>query len=262
MSKLLLNILLFLALASCATNPLGRSQLSLLPNDKLSDMGSQAFSQMKQETPIETNARTNTYVNCVVTALLRAFQSDGTHWEVVVFRSDDVNAFALPGGKIGVYTGLLPVANTQHQLAAVLGHEISHVLLGHGGERMSQDTLTNIGVSVIGAVLDSNTQQGQLAMAALGLGAQVGLLLPYSRLQETEADRLGLEVMARAGFNPRESITLWQNMERASGGGTSEFLSTHPAHQTRINALNAQMNYAMQLSQQSQAGGWRPNCHL
>lgn len=260
MYKLLLNIFLFLGLVSCATNPLGRSQLSLLPADQLSSMGVQAFSQMKQETPIETNSRINTYVNCVVTSLLRAFQTDRTQWEVVVFRSDEVNAFALPGGKIGVYMGLLSVANTQHQLAAVLGHEISHVLLGHGGERMSQDTLANIGTSVVGAVLDSNTQQGQLAMAALGLGAQVGVLLPFSRLQETEADKLGLEVMARAGFNPQESITLWQNMERASGSSNSEFLSTHPAHQTRINALKAQMNNAVRLSQQSQAGGWRPNC--
>jgi predicted Zn-dependent protease len=262
MSKFLLNILLFLTLASCVTNPLGRSQLSLLPGDQLTQMGLQAFSEIKQETPIETNQAINTYVNCVVKSLLRAFQHDGTPWEVVVFRSDEVNAFALPGGKIGVYTGLLSVANSQHQLAAVLGHEISHVLLSHGGERMSQDTLANVGMVVVGTVLDTNTQSGKLTMAALGLGAQVGVLLPYGRLQETESDRLGLEIMARAGFDPRESVTLWQNMAKASGSSKLEFLSTHPAHQTRIDALRAQMNYALKLSRQSQAGGWQPNCHL
>lgn len=260
MYKIFLNIFILL-LASCATNPLGRSQLSLLPQDKLSTMGVEAFTQMKQETPIETNRQVNSYVNCVVNALLRAFKTDGTQWEVVVFRSDEVNAFALPGGKIGVYTGLLPIANTQHQLAAVLGHEISHVLLGHGGERMSQESLAQVGLAVADSVL-GNTQQGKSAMAVLGLGAQVGLLLPYSRLHETEADRLGLEVMARAGFDPRESVTLWENMARASGGNQTEFLSTHPTHQTRINALKTQMNRAVQLSQQSRSGGWRPNCQL
>ncbi len=264
MSKLLLSILLFLALSSCVTNQLGRSQLSLLPGDKLAKMGLQAFSQIKQDTPIATNRQVNTYVNCVVKSLLRAFQSNNTSWEVVVFRSDEVNAFALPGGKIGVYEGLLPVANSQHQLAAVLGHEISHVLLNHGGEKVSQSTVADLGIAIAGSAfkLDTNTQQGKMAMAALGLGAQVGVLLPYGRLQETEADRLGLEIMARAGFDPRESVTLWQNMEKASGGGKLEFLSTHPAHQTRIDALHQQMNYALQLSRQSQAGGWRPNCHL
>ncbi len=260
MYRLFFSLLIFI-FAGCATNPLGRSQLSLLPKDQLSTMGADAFTQMKQETPIETNRRVNNYVNCVVKSLLRAFKTDGAQWEVVVFRSDEMNAFALPGGKIGVYTGLLPVANTQHQLAAVLGHEISHVLLEHGGERMSQESLTQVGLAVADSVLGS-TQQGKSAMAVLGLGTQVGILLPYSRLQETEADRLGLEVMARAGFDPRESVTLWQNMERASGGNQTEFLSTHPAHQTRIDALRAQMNQALQLSQQSQAGGWRPNCQL
>lgn len=260
MYRLFFNLLV-LILASCAANPLGRSQLSLLPKDQLSTMGAEAFVQLKQETPIETNRQVNSYVNCVVNALLRAFKTDGTQWEVVVFRSDEVNAFALPGGKIGVYTGLLPVANSQHQLAAVLGHEISHVLLNHGGERMSQESLAQVGLAVADSVL-GNTQQGKSAMKVLGLGAQYGMLLPYSRLHETEADRLGLEVMARAGFDPRESVTLWENMARISDGDQTEFLSTHPAHQTRIHALQAQMNQAMQLSRQSQAGGWRPNCHL
>jgi len=247
---------LLLLIASCATSPLGRRQLSLVSDDELSQMGLQAFDKMKQEQPIETSAAINAYVNCVAAPLVR--EVGGGSWEVVVFRDDEPNAFALPGGKIGVHTGLLKVAVTADQLAAVVGHELAHVLSHHSNERMSQQLAVDQGVSLAQGVfkLDANSTW----MAALGLGAQVGLLLPYSRIQESEADLLGLDLMAKAGFDPRQSINLWQNMDKAGGAATLPFLSTHPTNVNRISELENRMSMALGLYQQAQASGKRPQC--
>ncbi|BCX89903.1 hypothetical protein MIN45_P2277 [Methylomarinovum tepidoasis] len=250
-------VFLCLWLAACATSPMGRSQLVLMPEDQLVQMGLQAFEQIKRKETVETDPALNTYVRCVVDALTRDL---GGQWDVVVFRSDQVNAFALPGGHIGVYTGLLQVAENQHQLAAVIGHEIGHVLARHSNERMSQQFAVQQGLALVQAIANPGSATGQLAMAALGLGAQVGVLLPYSRIQESEADLIGLELMARAGFDPREAVALWRNMDRAGKAAPPEWLSTHPSHETRIREIEAYLPKVMPLYQQARAQGRTPRC--
>lgn len=250
-----------LLLISCVTSPLGRSQLMLMPDSEMDQMGVQAFDNLKKETPIATDSRMTNYVNCITKAIVPASNSSTKNWEVAVFREDTANAFALPGGKVGVYTGMLKVAHNQHQLAAVIGHEIAHVTSHHGNERVSQQFAVQQGMALIQALGNPQTQNGQLLMGLLGVGVQVGILLPYSRVQESEADLVGLSDMAKAGFDPRESVTLWQNMNRASNSGEPlEFLSTHPSHATRIQDLNNSMNKALSLYQQAQATGRRPQC--
>jgi predicted Zn-dependent protease len=179
---------------------------------------------------------------------------------VTVFQDKSANAFALPGGKIGVYTGLLDVAKNQHQLAAVIGHEIAHVQANHSNARLSTSYATQAGLSLVQVLAGAAGPEKQQLMGLLGVGAQVGVLLPYGRSQESEADVLGIEYMARAGFDPRESVALWQNMSRAGGQQPPEFLSTHPAHGTRIEQLNAHMSKALALYKQAQARGRTPDC--
>lgn len=170
-------------------------------------------------------------------------------WEVSVIDSPQVNAFCLPGGKIAVYTGIIPVAQNEHALAAVMGHEIAHALLRHGAERMAQQKLVQIGqVAASMSVGDLDPRQQQMVMAALGAGAQYGLVLPFSRDHESEADYVGLMLAAAACFDPRESIGLWERMGEASGGAAPpEFMSTHPAGATRIQNLSQWMDEAQEL---------------
>jgi predicted Zn-dependent protease len=247
-----------LILAGCATSPTGRSQLMFMPESQMAEMGLQAFTTIKKETPIDRNASTNAYVQCVGQAITREVGRGS--WEIVVFEDKDANAFALPGNKIGVNTGLLKVAQNQDQLATVLGHEVAHVLSHHANERVSQKFAVQEGVNLIGALASPHSATGQSLMGLLGVGAQYGILMPYSRIQESEADRLGLDLMAKAGFNPRESINLWRNMTRAGGSQPPEFLSTHPSHSTRIADLNAHMAVALHLQQQAIQRGKRPAC--
>jgi predicted Zn-dependent protease len=254
-----------LVVAACAVSPTGRKQLTLIPEDQMITMGAQAFEDIQQQEPIEKDPAVFAYVQCVADALtvlpdVREAQSD---WEVTVFASDTVNAFALPGGKIGVYTGLLSVAETPSQLAAVMGHEVAHVLARHGNERVSQQVAVGETMGLIEGWLSSGGGGGagqQAAMALLGVGAKVGILLPFSRAHESEADAMGKTLMARAGFDPRESVTLWQNMGRAGNGGTPEFLSTHPSHDTRIRDLQEGMDAAVALYEESRAAGRVPQC--
>ncbi|WP_328515981.1 M48 family metallopeptidase [Marinobacterium weihaiense] len=221
---------------------------------------------MKAQLTIEQDAQTNRYVQCVADAIVmqvpREYGYAPQDWELVVFKDDAVNAFALPGGKIGVYTGMLKVAGNQHQLASVIGHEVSHVLAQHGNARMSQQMVTQLGMAAATLALadrvDSNTQKA--AVMALGLGAQYGILLPYSRKHESEADTLGQGLMAQAGFDPREAVTLWQTMAQKGGATPPELLSTHPAPSTRIHQLDAQVQRYMPVYQQARVEGRRPDC--
>ncbi|BFT29439.1 M48 family metallopeptidase [Alteromonas sp. D210916BOD_24] len=252
-----------LSLTACATSPTGRKQVLLYSESQLAQMGDQAFAGMKEELTISNKPVQNSYVECVarsITAQVPASVFSG-QWEVVVFDDEQVNAFALPGGKIGVYTGLLNVAKNQHQLAAVIGHEVGHVIAEHGNERMSQSTLINVGTQAVGQVLAANevAQSGPI-MAAIGLGMQVGVQLPFSRTHESEADVIGLDLMAKSGFNPKQSVELWQNMDKANSGKRPiELLSTHPAPQTRIKNLQAHMSSALA---QYKAAPNRPNCTI
>ncbi|OQW95890.1 MAG: peptidase [Beggiatoa sp. IS2] len=264
--KILTTTFLILLFVSCGTSPFGRKQLIFMPASEMDAMGIKAFAEMKQETPIETNAKTNRYVQCVTHAILETFDTGGQEWEVVVFDDESINAFALPGGKVGVYTGLFQAANNQHRLAAVIGHEIAHVRSQHGNERVSQKFAVEGGLALGGILLETlgnvsmNSDKGQLLMAALGGLGQLGIILPYSRTHESEADELGLQYMAQAGFDPRESVALWQKMSQTNEKQSFEFLSTHPANETRIQQLNNAMGGAMQLYQQARASGKNPDC--
>ncbi|QJR80053.1 M48 family metallopeptidase [Alteromonas pelagimontana] len=248
-------------LSACATSPTGRHQVLLYSDDQLAEMGDQAFTSMKDELKVSNKAVQNDYVQCVaraITPLVPATVFSG-QWEVVVFEDEQVNAFALPGGKIGVYTGLLNVAKNQSQLAAVIGHEVGHVIAEHGNERMSQSTIIDMGTQAVGQVLAANeVAQSDPIMAAIGMGVQVGVELPFSRTHESEADLIGLAMMAQAGFDPRQSVELWKNMEAASGGDQPmEILSTHPAPQSRIENLQSNMDAALVDYQKTSN---RPNC--
>jgi predicted Zn-dependent protease len=255
-------VTLFVAVA-CSTSPTGRKQFIAVSDGEMNKMGLQAFGEMKKKTPIDTTFRTNEYVKCIAYAVA-AQATDRTgvqNWEVVVFKDKSANAFALPGGKIGVHTGILPVANSADQLAAVLGHEVGHVIARHGAERVSQGLATQSGLILADILLgQSGNENRGLVMAGLGLGAQFGVLLPFSRKHESEADEIGLMLMAKAGFNPQESVTLWQNMAKAGGGKPPEFMSTHPSNDTRIRHLRSNMAEAMRVYNTAVAAGRNPNC--
>lgn len=249
---------LMLSLIACSQSPTGRSQLTLFSEQQLEQMGAQSFTQYEQELPV-VGGQVGAYVQCVATAITGQLNA-GETWEVKVFKDDSANAFALPGGHIGVNTGLLKVATNQDQLAAVIGHEVAHVLADHANERVSTQAVTQTGLSVLQAVADLNSAGGQQLMGLLGMGAKYGIILPFSRQHESEADTIGLNLMAQAGFDPRASIALWQNMSAGSQGQPPVWLSTHPSHGQRISGLQAHMNEAMALYEQARAAGKSPSC--
>jgi len=248
-----------LLLSACVTSsPTGRHQVLLFNGTEMAQLGVQSFEEMKKTETISTDKKTNAYVQCVSQAITTTLgkQPDFEEWEVVVFDSPQVNAFALPGGKIGVYTGLLAVATNQHQLATVIGHEIAHVQANHSNERLSTNQLTGYGTE-LGKLLIQDSEYQEVGMAALGLGVQYGITMPYGRAQESESDILGLQLMSQAGFDASESVTLWKNMAKASGGAEPmEFLSTHPSNATRINNLQTELPQLAQVTRPS------PNCQL
>jgi metalloendopeptidase OMA1, mitochondrial len=256
-----------LVLSGCETNPYtGRSQLLMTSVSQEMQLGAQAYQQVKNDPKVHQSQdpREIEPVKRVAARIIEAAKrskyaeiAKQFQWEVTVIKDDKtMNAFALPGGKIAVYTGIFPVAKTEAGLAAVLGHEVTHALARHGAERMSQGELTSTALQVIGAAAGAsgmNPTLSQGAMAALGAGAQVGVLLPFSRAHESEADYIGILLAADAGYDPRESVHLWERMERLSGGGgPSEFLSTHPGHETRIAQLKKWMPEAMEIYQTRQ----------
>lgn len=256
--KLLFSGLLVCILAACATSPTGRTQVAFMPDVEVNSMGLQAFDTLKRENKISQDVANNRFVSCVSSAITREV---GGEWEVVVFEDESLNAFALPGGKIGVHTGLLNLVDNQDQLAVVIGHEVGHVMARHSNERLSQQAGTNLGISLIQAIAAPQSALGQTAVGLLGVGAQYGVIMPFSRLHESEADTIGLDLMAKAGFNPAESIRLWQKMAQASQGAEPvEFLSTHPSHTSRIQNLQAILPKAQQLQQQASASGKNPRC--
>ena len=256
--KVSLVLLVMIFFSACATTPTGRSQLVFMPDDEVDAMGLQAFDNLKKEKPMSGNAGYIQFVQCISDAITREV---GGEWEVVVFDDASLNAFALPGRKIGVHTGLVDLVDNQDQLATVIGHEVGHVLAKHSNERMSQELGAQMGISLISAVAAPQTALGQTAVSLLGVGAEYGVIMPFSRLHESEADVIGLDLMAEAGFNPIESVTLWKKMAQASQGAQpAEFLSTHPSHATRIEDLQAHMPHALKLKQQANAKGKNPHC--
>jgi metalloendopeptidase OMA1, mitochondrial len=255
-------------IGGCETNPYtGRSQLLMTSVDQEMQMGAQAYSQVKNDPKMHQSQdpREVEPVRRVAARIIEAAKrskyaemASQFQWEVTVIKDDKtMNAFALPGGKIAVYTGIFPVAKTEAGLAAVLGHEVTHALARHGAERMSQGELTNAALQVLGTAVGAtggNAMLGKATMAALGAGAHVGVLLPFSRKHESEADYIGILLAADAGYDPRESVHLWERMEQMSSGkGPAEFLSTHPGHETRIAQLKKWMPEAMAIYQTKQA---------
>lgn len=241
---------------ACATSPLGRKQLILVPEDQLDQAGRQAFAQEMKRKPTVQDPALNRYVRCVADAVLRSNSIPGK-WQVAVFDAPKtVNAFAVPGGRIGVYSGILKVANTQDKLAAVLSHEIGHVLARHAAERISEEMAVNAALNIASAAAGLEGASGQRIMSLMGLGAQVGVLLPFSRTHEAEADRIGLRLMAKAGFNPRAAVSLWRAMA-AQDGKKLEFLSTHPSDERRIQTIEADLPQVMPIFEAAQS---RPRC--
>lgn len=257
LKKKLLILLTAGLLHACVTSPTGRNQFIMMPEAQIDQMGLQTFSALKTQKPISRNPQFNRLATCIANTIT---QQTGGKWEVVVFQDKSFNAFALPGNKIGVYTGLIQmVGGNQDQLAAVIGHEIGHVLAKHSNERASQEMLAKQGMGII---QKTSLGQSPQMLGLLGLGAQYGILMPFSRAQESEADIIGQDLMAKAGFDPRQSIVLWQKMEQASQGQQPvEFMSTHPSDATRIQALQQRMPQAMALFQQAQSTGHHPHCN-
>lgn len=257
-STFIVGVALVAMLGACARSPTGRQQLILVPDAEMNSLGAQTFQQLKAEQPQEDDPRVRSYVQCVARNITSVLEG-GQEWEVRVFESEEVNAFALPGGKIGVFSGMLEVARDEDQLAAVIGHEVSHVLARHGSERVSQALAVQGGLVALDVAL-ADARQRDLILGALGLGATVGVLLPFSRTQESEADDMGLTLMSHAGFDPRAAVQLWRNMQAAAGGQPPQFLSTHPSHETRIRDLRAQMSGALDNYTQARARGRVPRC--
>ena len=227
---------------SCYKAPVtGRSQFIILSQSEENQLGVAAFQQMLKEEEISNNQRYNKAVRRVGTRIANVSDTPAYNWDFKVLDDDEqINAFALPGGKVGVYTGILPVAQTDAGLATVMAHEVAHVAARHGGERVSADVLAQIGAAGLSAALGGSDPWVSTAiMQAYGVGVTVGGMLPFSRSQEAEADRIGLIYMAKAGYDPREAIAFWQRMDAAVKDKPQppEFLSTHPGYGTRISNL-------------------------
>lgn len=256
----ILTSALLLVLAGCSSSPTGRTQITLFSAGELNKMGAQSFEEMKEKQKISTNSAVNGFVQCVADNITQNVGKD-VHkgdWEVVVFDSEQVNAFALPGGKIGVYTGLLKVTEDQHQLAAVVGHEVGHVIAQHSNERLSSSSLTQAGLQVAGATMQAyGVENTNLYMAGLSTATQLLVLMPYGRTHEKEADIIGQELMATSGFKPKASVDLWHNMAKQSKGAPPEILSTHPSNETRIKKLTKHLKVSEPLFKASKQ---KPNC--
>lgn len=227
-------------LAGCSTNEdLGRSQLILVGEDDLARASEQAWGETLKQGKISPSVSLRNRVEMVGLRIMVAARLTNRKWDYVVFEDERPNAFVLPGGHVGVTTGLLSMIQNDDQLAAVLGHEAAHVVAKHAAERYSQEVATQVALVGAQAAAGSSSSLGKGIASYGGLGAQLGVLLPFSRKHELEADRLGVDYMARAGFRPREAIALWKLMAAKGGSNRPEFASTHPADSTRAAALEA-----------------------
>jgi predicted Zn-dependent protease len=267
MKTLLLGLALAATVAGCATttSPTGRTQyVGAVSQAQLNQLGAQAFAEAKAKTPQSSDARQTAYVRCVVSSLVKELPPEwkSTRWETAVFVDPEPNAFALPGGKVGVNTGIFKVARNQDQLAAVIAHEIGHVISHHHDERITRQMQTQTGLGLISALLGARYGEGaaQTANQVGGVAAQGLFVLPNSRTQESEADVVGQQLMAKAGFDPRQAQNLWQNMIAAGGDRPPEWLSTHPDPQSRLGELASRASGLMPVYEQARASGRRPKC--
>ncbi len=251
-------LVLVLVLAGCSTVPLtGRRQLSLIPDSQMLSMSTQQYGQFLKDNKLSTNQEQTGLVVRVGKRIAVGVQQymaqqnmsdrlNGYNWEFNLVESKEVNAWCMPGGKVVVYTGILPLTQDENGLAVVLGHEISHAVADHGGERMSQGLLAQLGGMALDQALANKPEQTrQLWNSAFGVGVQVGALLPFSRTQESEADHLGLIFMAMSGYDPHTALPFWERMASQGGGKPPEFLSDHPSDQSRIDKIREEIPEAM-----------------
>jgi predicted Zn-dependent protease len=256
---------ILLLLAQCATVPLtGRKQFTMIPSSQILSLSNDSYAQVLKENKISTNAQ---YINTVkqvgtniTTAVEKHFAEqnqssilNGYAWEYNVLVSKEMNAWCMPGGKIAFYEGIMPVCIDAHGVAVVMSHEIAHAIANHGNERMSQELAVQMGGMALDVALQQKPESTrQIALAAFGVGSSLGVLLPYSRKHESEADELGLYFMAMAGYNPTKAVDFWKRMMEHNQGAPPEFLSTHPSDQTRIDYLNTRMTKALEYYNKSE----------
>jgi predicted Zn-dependent protease len=238
----ILGLGLVLLVAACATAPYtGRHQLLFTSEGSEAKLGYQAFQEIKQHYKICRDPEINALVTRVGRRIAAAAQRPDYHWEFVVFDDKEANAFCLPGGKVGIFTGILKYTKNEAGLATVISHEVAHALARHAGERMSQSMLAQLGGIGLSAALGGmNPTAGQAIMQGYSLGTQLGILLPYSRTQEYEADHIGLILMAKAGYDPAQALAFWKRMMlKDKGVKLPQFLSTHPTDANRLRQLEA-----------------------
>lgn len=271
--SLIVLTLLAIFVVGCTSTPTGRAQLTLKSEAALAQEGARQMAAIRASSALVQDRGTIDYVACVADAIVGTLEGDDAamYWELAIVNQPDVNAFVMPGGKIVVKSGILTTAQNQHQLAAVLGHEVAHVTAHHANERATRGEIAGYGIEVLSIILagdstnpysrsyDPNRARG--IYGAANTFGSLGLMNPFSRMQESEADEIGLLYMARAGFDPRESVSLWQNMNSSSQTAkVPEFLSTHPSGEARIEAMVSQLPAALTLYNQAIAEGRQPNC--
>jgi predicted Zn-dependent protease len=255
--KKLIFILLVIAVG-CGVAPItGRKQLLVIPANEMLSLSAESYSQVLKETKVSTNQQ---YLNSVrnvgnkVTAAVKQYMQqnglqstiEGYQWQYTVLQSKEVNAWCMPGGQIAFYEGIMPLCQDESGIAVVMGHEIAHAIAQHGNERMSQQMMIQMGgVALSEALKTKKETTQQIAMAAFGVGSALGVVLPYSRTHEYEADEMGLYFMAMAGYDPRTAPVFWERMIAQGGGAPPEFLSTHPDPANRIKDMNRKMQKAL-----------------
>lgn len=251
--KLLSLFLSLFIVCGCVTNPeTGRKSFLLTSEGEEMQLGEQAYRQVLSSNKLSTNKEWNEVLQRVGKRISQAANKSNFQWEFKLIDSPEKNAFCLPGGKVAVYTGILPILKNEAGMAAVIGHEVAHATLRHGGQRLSANLGTQLGVLVLGQILSAKDNSNrQLILAALGLGAQVGVILPFSRSNEAEADEIGLRYMARAGYDPHEAPGLWERFGASEKGGPPAFLSTHPSSKSRQSELEKQIPTVMPAYEQS-----------
>ena len=252
---------LTLLFQACGSVPItGRKQLLLVPDQEVLTLSFQQYQDFMSSAPVERNTNNALMVERVgrriATAVETFYRNNGYEselknfsWEFNLVKSSDVNAFCMPGGKIVVYEGLLPITRDEAGLAIVVGHEIAHAVAKHANERISQQMALQYGGQIAGGLLGNNAAAQQIGGLVFGLGGELGVMLPYARKHEYEADELGLIFMAMAGYDPRIAVDFWKRMAQASGGSTAEFMSTHPSDQNRIAKIQEHMPEALKYYQ-------------
>jgi len=249
---------LLLALAGCVRAPYTeRAQFIIVSESEEAELGVTTFDEIKKTSTLVSSSPDLDAIKRVGRRIAAAAEKPEYRWEFILIKDKAVNAFALPGGKVAFYTGILPVTKDETGIAVVMGHEVAHALARHGAERLSQREIVAIGQTALMVAIAGKSPAAQDALlSAYGVGAQVGVLLPFSRTQESEADKIGLILMAKAGYDPRAAVSFWKRMEENfKGKAAPELLSTHPSDQRRIKEIEDFLPVAMDIYRQSASGG-------